>query len=93
MKIQEEEVAKRIKEPQRHSSRRIYESRWSIFGNWCEESHVDLSDPTLPDAANFLNHLFKERNLKPSTIAGLRKEISSHLLLLVTEQQLQLGWA
>ena len=26
-----EEVAKRIKEPQRHSSRRIYESRWSIF--------------------------------------------------------------
>ena len=27
-----EEVAKRIKEPQRHSSRRIYDSRWSIFG-------------------------------------------------------------
>ena len=30
-----EEVAKRIKEPQRNSSRRIYESRWSIFGKWC----------------------------------------------------------
>ena len=28
-----EEVAKRIKEPQRHSSRRIYESRWSILGS------------------------------------------------------------
>ena len=27
-----EEVAKRIKEPQRHSSRKIYESRWFIFG-------------------------------------------------------------
>ena len=74
-----EEVAECIKEPQRHSSRRIYESRWSILGKWCEESQVDISDPTIPDLANFLNHLFKEK-------------ISSHLLLLVTEQQLQMGW-
>ena len=66
----------RIKEPQRHSSRRIYESRWSIFGKWCEESQVDVSDPTISDVANFLNHLFKEKNLKPSTIAGYRTEIA-----------------
>ena len=48
-----EEVVKRIKEPNRHSLRRIYESRWSIFGKWCEQSQVDISDPTLPDVANF----------------------------------------
>ena len=65
-----EELAKRIKEPQRHSSRRIYQSRWSIFGKWCEESQVDVSNPIIPDVANFFNCLFKERNLKPSTIAG-----------------------
>ena len=67
-----EEVVKRIKEPQRHSSRRIYESRWSIFGKWCEESQVDVSNPTIPDVADFLSCLFKERNLKPSTVAGYR---------------------
>ena len=65
-----EEVAKRIKEPQRHSSKRIYESRWSIFRKWCGESLVDISDHTIPDIENFLNYLFKEKNLKPSTIAG-----------------------
>ena len=50
-----EEVAERIKEPQRHSSRRIYESKWSIFGKWCEESQVGISDPTIPDIAYILN--------------------------------------
>ena len=74
-----EEVAKRIKEPQRHSSRRIYESRWSIFGKWCEESQVDVSNPTIPEVADFLNCLFKERNLKPSTIAGYRTAIADGL--------------
>ena len=56
-----EEVAKRIKEMQRHSPRRIYVSRRSIFGKWCEESQVDISNPTIPDIANFLNYLFKEK--------------------------------
>ena len=74
-----EEVAKRIKEPQRHSSRRIYESRWSIFGKWCEESQVDVSNPTIPEIADFLNCLIKERNLKPSTIAGYRTAIADGL--------------
>ena len=74
-----EEVAKRIKEPQRHSSRRICESRWSIFGKWCEENQVDVSNLTIPDVANFLNCLFKERNLKPSTIAGYRTAIADGL--------------
>ena len=74
-----EEVAKRIKEPQRHSLRRIYESRWSIFGKWCQESQVDISDPTIPNIANFLNYLFKEKALKPSTIAGYRTAIADGL--------------
>ena len=74
-----EEVAKRIKEPQRHSSRRIYESRWSIFGKWCQENQVDFSDPTIPNIANFLNYLFKEKALKPSTISGYRTAIADGL--------------
>ena len=37
---------------------------------------MDVSDPTIPDVANFLNHLFKKRNLKPSMIAGYRTAIA-----------------
>ena len=54
-------------------------SRWSIFGKWCEERQVDISDPTIPDIANFLNCLFKEKNLKPLTIAGYRTAIADGL--------------
>ena len=40
---------------------------------------MDISDPTIPDIANFLNYLFKEKNLKPSTIAGYRTAIADGL--------------
>ena len=33
---------------------------------------VNFSVTTFLDVANFLNYFFKERNLKPSTIAGYR---------------------
>ena len=33
---------------------------------------VNFSDSTFLDVANFLNYSFRERNLKPSTIAGYR---------------------
>ena len=50
-----------------------------FWGSVCEESQVDISDPTIPDVANFLNYFFKERNLKPSTIAGYRTAIADGL--------------
>ena len=61
------------------ASTRIYESRWFIFGKWCEESQVDISDPTIPDIANFLNCLFTEKNPKPSTFADYRTVIADGL--------------
>ena len=38
-----------------------------------------ISDSTIPDVANFLNYLFKEKNLKPSTISGNRTAIADGL--------------
>ena len=40
---------------------------------------MDVSNPTVPEVADFLNCLFKERNLKPSTIAGYRTAIADGL--------------
>ena len=74
-----EEVADRIKAPQRPSSRRLYESRWSIFELWCQQNKVVSAEPSISDIAEFLNHLFTVKNLKPATIAGYRTAISDHL--------------
>ena len=74
-----EQVADRIKAPQRPSSRRLYESRWSIFELWCQQNKVVSAEPSISDIAEFLNHLFTVKNLKPATIAGYRTAIADHL--------------
>ena len=73
-----EEVAKQIRSlrstPQGESVNQLV-----YFGKWCEESQVYISDPTIPDRTNFLNYLFKENILIPSTIAGYRTAIADGL--------------
>ena len=78
-----EQVADRIKAPQRPSSRRLYESRWSILELWCQQNKVVSAEPSISDIAEFLNHLFTVKNLKPAIIAGYRTAIADHLGLLV----------
>ena len=73
------EVADRIKAPQRESSRRVYDSRWAIFQKWAQENQVNVTKPTIPQIADFLNHLFTDRNLKPRTIAGYRTSVADGL--------------
>ena len=74
-----EQVADRIKAPQRPSSRKLYESRWSIFELWCQQNTVVSTEPSISDIAEFLNHLFTVKNLKPATIAGYKTAIADHL--------------
>ena len=64
------EVAERIEAPQRVSTRAVYKSKWAIFVKWCESHEVDFRSPSVNQIADFLLHLFKERNLQPSTIEG-----------------------
>ena len=73
------EVADRIKEPQRESSRWVYDSRWAIFQKWAQENQVDVTKLTIPQIADFLNHLFTDNNLKPRTIAGYRTSVADGL--------------
>ena len=49
-----EQVAERIKAPQRSSSRKLYESRWAIFELWCQQNQVVSSEPTISNIAEFL---------------------------------------
>ena len=75
------EVTDRIKAPQRESSRRVYDSRWAIFQKWAQENQVDFTKPSIPQVADFFNHLilFKDKNLKPRTIAGYRTSVADGL--------------
>ena len=50
-----------------------------FWESWFEESQVDISDPTIPDVANFLSYLFQEKNLKASNIAGYRTTFADRL--------------
>ena len=72
-------VAERVKAPQRFSSRRVYESRRTIFESWCKQSRVEFEKPTLSSIADFFTYLFNEKALKPTTIAGYRTAIADHL--------------
>ena len=71
-----DEVAARIEAPQRHLTRAIYKSRWAIFVKWCDSNKVDFRSPSVNQIADFLLHLFKDRNLQPSTIDGSRTAIA-----------------
>ena len=71
-----DEVAERIEAPQRGSTRAIYKSKWAIFVKWCESYELDFRSPSVNQIADFLLHLFKERNLQPSTIEGYRTAIA-----------------
>ena len=72
-------VASRIEAPQRSSTRTVYEAKWSIFVRWCEASQVDFRSPSIKQIADFLLHLFQEKNLQPSTIDGYRSAIADKL--------------
>ena len=71
-----DEVAARIEAPQRSSTRAVYKSKWTIFLKWCQLHEVDFRAPSVNQIADFLLHLFKERNLQPSTIEGYRMAIA-----------------
>ena len=72
-------VASRIEAPQRSSTRTVYEAKWAVFIRWCESSQVDFRSPSIKQIADFLLHLFQEKNLQPSTINGYRSAVADKL--------------
>ena len=72
-------VVLRIEAPQRRSTRTVYEAKWAVFVRWCETIQVDFRSPSIKQVADFLLHLFQEKNLQPSTIDGYRSAIADKL--------------
>ena len=74
-----EAVAARIEAPQRRSTRSVYEATWTIFTKWCLSNQVYFRAPPLKAIADFLLHLFQEKQLQPGTIDGYRSAIADKL--------------
>ncbi|XP_021363608.1 uncharacterized protein LOC110456894 [Mizuhopecten yessoensis] len=63
----------------RSSSAAVYQSRWSIFCDWCGQRQVDPLKASVPLIADLLLHLFRSKKLAPGTIAGYRSAIAGIL--------------
>ena len=69
------EVAERIAAPQQSSTRTIYKSKWALFEQWCRETSVDFSTPSVKQISDFFIYLYQDLNRRPSTIDGYRTAI------------------
>ena len=65
--------------PQRESTRKLYESHWSLYHKWASEKGFLPLQPTLNDIATYLIHLFEDVGLQPSTIGVHKAAIASVL--------------
>ena len=72
-----EQVSNRIAVPQRKSTLDLYEQKWNTFREWCELNGINPHTPTVPMIADFLLHLFRDKQLATITIKGYRSALSS----------------
>ena len=72
-----EQVSNRIAVPQRKSTLDLYEQKWNSFREWCELNRINPHTPTVPMIAEFLLHLFRDKQLATITIKGYRSALSS----------------
>ena len=72
-----EQVSNRIAVPQRNSTLDLYEQKWNTFREWCELNGINPHTPTVPMIAEFLLHLFRDKQLATITVKGYRSALSS----------------
>ena len=73
------EVAEDVSAARRASTRKVYDTKWSVFSHWCHSRKVNPISASPRIVADFLRFLFKENNLQVSTIKGYRAMISDTL--------------
>jgi hypothetical protein len=78
-----EAVSRRIvTSAKRKSTSQVYDIKWKKFSEWCERIHEDPVKATPQIVTDFLEYLFDEKQLAPSTVAGYRTTISQTLKMI-----------
>ncbi len=85
-----EEVAKQIGGAVTKSSQDVYEKKWQYFQKWCKDNNICQLEANIPQVAELLQHLHKDKKLKPSTIIGYRSALGKVLTFsIVRDTKLQ----
>jgi len=74
-----EVVARHISTAQKQSTRKVYDCKWKIFADWCDQRQIDPLRISVPELADFFLFLFEEKKLNPRTIYGYRSAITTTL--------------
>jgi integrase len=69
------EAAERISKPVKPSTTNVYEGKWRGFCNWCNTRHINPTEASIPQLADFFLSLH-EKGLAISTIEGYRTAIN-----------------
>ena len=72
-------MAKRIANPQRETTQKIYKSKWKIFLKWANLKESEIDKISIPMIAKFLHHLFEDLALEVITIDGYKTAITNQL--------------
>ena len=72
-----EQASNRIAVPQKKFTLDLYEQKWNTFREWCELNGINPHTPTVPMIAEFLLHLFRDKQLATITLKGYRSALSS----------------
>ena len=72
-------VAGQIASSHIQSSQMVYDSKWQIFLEWCQDANVNLFSTTTPILGEFLMHLFMVKNFAPVTSTGYRTTVINTL--------------
>ena len=72
-------VASHIAQSRRRSTRIVYDSKWTIFSDWCRARSISPECPSITRTADFLLFLLEEKDLAVSTIKGYRSMLSNTL--------------
>ena len=68
-----------MSKPQRGSTIALYQSKWSVYQDWCGKNRVHPVFPTIPQLTNFFYHLFSDKKFAVTSIKGYKAAIATTL--------------
>lgn len=69
-------AASRIARPHRPSTTKLYESKWTVFSDWCNQRGIAPRRAFIAQAADFFLFLREESKLSSSALKGFRSALS-----------------
>ncbi|XP_064103326.1 uncharacterized protein LOC135213276 [Macrobrachium nipponense] len=70
------QLAEDMANPVKPSSGRLYQGKWRLFQDWCQDKGIAPDEATIPQLACFFHHLRKDKQLSISAVEGYRAALN-----------------